>query len=379
MGSHGPNILFVDDDPLVLRLLSALLQDQPWTCCFCGSTEEALELIEEHSVDLVVSDVRMPGRDGFDLLRTLRQREATERLPVVMVTGDHDEALKREALDLGATDLLNKPISREDLLARIRSTLRLKEYEDRLARQVEELDRRVKERTHELELSQREIILRLAKAAESRDDATGNHVVRVALVSRLLAEGLGLPAEEAELVGLTSTLHDIGKLGIPDAILLKEGRLSEEERRFMERHCEIGAQILSHDPKIVPLLVSLDFSRQGGPTHRFPNPLLQTAGSIALGHHEHWDGRGYPRGLKGTLIPVECRIVAVADVFDALTSWRPYKAPLSGERAIEMIVSGAGEAFDPDVVEVFRRRTDEILRKLAELHSDEVVGDPPPY
>ncbi|GAB4238522.1 MAG: response regulator [Acidobacteriota bacterium] len=368
-------MLFVDDDEQILRVMKMLLHDQPWNCHFCSSVDEALELVRQTPFDTVVADVRMPGKDGFELLRLLRSMPETERLPVVMMTGDHDEALKRRALDLGATDLLTKPIHREDLLARIRSTLRLKEYEDRLARQVEELDLRVRERTRELELSQREIILRLAKAAEFRDDATGNHVVRVALASRVLAEGMGLPPDQVELIALTSPLHDIGKLGVPDAILLKEGRLNPEERRLMESHCEMGAQILSHDPKMVGVLSRVGWSVSWPPLERLSNPLLETAASIAYGHHERWDGRGYPRGLRGEEIPIECRIVAVADVFDALTSWRPYKPPADDGRALELIRSAAGESFDPQVVTAFVEHFEEIRHLLGSLRSGPELFD----
>lgn len=370
-----PQVLFVDDDEQLLRVMEMLLHDQPWACHFCRSVDEALELVRRIPFDTVVADVRMPVRDGFELLCQLRSMPETERLPVVMMTGDHDEALKRRALDLGATDLLTKPIHREDLLARIRSTLRLKEYEDRLARQVEELDQRVRERTRELELSQREIILRLAKAADFRDDATGNHVVRVALASRVLAEGIGLPPDQVELIALTSPLHDIGKLGIPDAILLKEGRLSAEERRLMESHCEMGAQILSHDPKMVDILSRVGWSVTWPPVDRLSNPLLETAASIAYGHHERWDGRGYPRGLRGEEIPIECRIVAVADVFDALTSWRPYKPPTDDRRALEQVRAAAGSSFDPQVVAVFERRFEEIRKLLDSLRSGPELFD----
>lgn len=237
-------LLFVDDDVALLELFARMLEGQPWRVNVCSGVDEALEFLESHPVDTVISDIRMPGRDGFELLAAIRASERLRNIPVIILTGDSDRALKRQALDLGATDLLNKPIAREDLLARIRSALRLKSYEDRLARQVDELDRRVRERTRELEISRREVVWRLAKAAEFRDDETGNHVIRVALFSRLLAEGLGMGRDFLELVFLTSPLHDIGKLGIPDSILLKEDRLNPQERRLMEAHCVMGAEIL---------------------------------------------------------------------------------------------------------------------------------------
>jgi putative two-component system response regulator len=365
-------LLFVDDDVALLELFARMLEGQPWRVNFCSGVDEALEFLESHPVDTVISDIRMPGRDGFELLAAIRASERLRNIPVIILTGDSDRALKRQALDLGATDLLNKPIAREDLLARIRSALRLKSYEDRLARQVDELDRRVRERTRELEISRREVVWRLAKAAEFRDDETGNHVIRVALFSRLLAEGLGMGRDFLELIFLTSPLHDIGKLGIPDSILLKEDRLNPQERRLMEAHCVMGAEILSRAPKAI--MASAEYvgdALVGSPGERGDNPLLTMASSIALGHHERWDGTGYPRGLVGAEIPLESRIVAVADVFDALTSWRPYKPPVPEQEAMRIILKGAGGHFDPDLIDVFSRCCESLLAVRRQFNARE--------
>ncbi len=364
-------VLFVDDEPAVLDLFSRMLEGQPWEGHFCTTVEEALDYLRTQPVDTVISDIRMPDRDGFELLGEIRRNERTRNIPVIIITGDSDRALKRHALDLGATDLLNKPVGREDLLARIRSALRLKHYQDRLARQVEELDFRVRERTRQLEASHREIVWRLAKAAEYRDDQTGYHVVRVAVLSRLLAEGLGMDQEFQDLIFLTSPLHDIGKLGIPDSILLKEGKLSAVERRLMEQHCAMGAEILSQEPSAIAVS-----SLRGGEIvlyrgARTANPLLEMAASIALGHHERWDGTGYPRRLAGEEIPLECRIVSVADVFDALTSWRPYKPPLPDREAVELVVRGSGTHFDPTIVETFVRNREQILELWRQFEEEE--------
>ncbi|GAB4121906.1 MAG: response regulator [Acidobacteriota bacterium] len=364
-------LLFVDDEPSVLDLFSRMLEGQNWESHFCTSVEEALACLRSLSVDTVISDIRMPGRDGFELLAEIRGNPRTRNIPVIIITGDSDRALKRQALDLGATDLLNKPVSREDLLARIRSSLRLKHYQDRLARQVEELDYRVRERTRQLEASHREIVWRLAKAAEYRDDQTGYHVVRVAVLSRLLAEGLGMDQDFQDLIFLTSPLHDIGKLGIPDSILLKEGKLSPAERRLMEQHCVMGAEILSQEPSAISVS-----SLRGGEIvlyrgARTANPLLEMAASIALGHHERWDGTGYPRRLKGQAIPLECRIVSMADVFDALTSWRPYKPPLPDREAVQMVVKCSGTHFDPVIVDAFVRNREQILELWRQFEEEE--------
>ncbi len=368
-------LLFVDDDPVLLNLFARMLEEQPWQAHFCTSVDEALDYLAGHPVDTVISDIKMPDRDGFDLLCTIRGEDALRQIPVIILTGDSDRGLKRRALDLGATDLLNKPISREDLFARIRSALQLKHYEDQLAEQVRELDRRVVERTRQLEDSHREVVWRLAKAAEFRDDETGNHVFRVAFCSRLLAEGLGRDHDFLELILLTSPLHDIGKLGIPDSILLKEGRLSPQERQLMEQHCVMGAEILSHEPKSSIALSLLAEGLLPSPSDRPLNPFLEMASSIALGHHERWDGLGYPNKLAAGAIPLECRIVAVADVFDALTSWRPYKPPLSDDEAISMMLEGAGRHFDPEIIEVFRDRLENLLLVRSQIRDrDDVNG-----
>ena len=368
-------LLFVDDDPILLNLFARMLDEQPWQAHFCSSVDEALDYLAAHPVDAVISDIRMPVRDGFDLLSEIRGREESRQIPVIILTGDSDRALKRRALDLGATDLLNKPIAREDLFARIRSALQLKRYEDRLAEQVRELDRRVKERTRELEASHREVVWRLAKAAEFRDDDTGNHVFRVGICSRLLAEGLGRDQDFLELILLTSPLHDIGKLGIPDSVLLKEGRLNPQERQLIERHCVMGVEILSHNPRSsAALVLAADGLLPPVGDHTL-NPFLEMASSIALGHHERWDGLGYPNRLQGREIPLECRIVAVADVFDALTSWRPYKPPLSDDEAVSMMLDGAGRHFDPEVIRVFSDRLESLLEVRAQIRDrDDLDG-----
>jgi putative two-component system response regulator len=360
-GEPTGRLLFVDDDVSLLDLFERMLRNQPWAGHFCTNVDDALAFLDANDVDTVIADIRMPGKDGFELLSEIRSNPKTRQIPVIILTGDADRALKRRALDLGATDLLNKPIGREDLFARIRSALRIKLYEDRLSSQVEELDFRVRQRTRQLEASHREIVWRLAKAAEYRDDQTGNHVVRVALLSRLLAEGLGKDHDFQDLIFLTSPLHDIGKLGIPDSILLKEGKLSLAERRLMEQHCAMGAEILSQEPTSIAVasLRGSEIVLTRG--ERTANPLLEMAASIALGHHEKWDGSGYPRQLAGTQIPLECRIVAVADVFDALTSWRPYKPPLPGEEGINMLAAEAGRHFDPAVVDAFVQNQKKIL------------------
>ena len=355
-------ILFIDDEPAVLDAFRRMLKygDSEWATSFALSVDEALKIISELECDVIVSDITMPGKSGLDLLRILRESEKTRNIPVVIVTGNADRTLKRQALDLGAADLLNKPVDFDDLVARIRSAIRLKSYQDEIRTHNQLLEQRVRERTIELELSRRDIIGRLAKAGEYRDEATGNHVARVGWYCRAIAGALGLCPSTVDLVFLASPLHDIGKIGIPDAILLKPDRLSPEERKVMEQHCAIGTGILSECPKVLEVYGHNVAQPMSEVSLKYENPLLQMASSIALGHHEKWDGEGYPNRVRGDKIPLEARIAAVADVFDALGTKRPYKPAYAEEKARAIMRKESGKHFDPDVYAAFEKASDEI-------------------
>ncbi|MFZ2446355.1 MAG: HD domain-containing phosphohydrolase [Syntrophobacteraceae bacterium] len=369
--SKKPRILFVDDDPLFLGGIGRLLRKfrDEWDLLFAESVDQALEIAREEPPDVVVSDYLMPLRNGFDLVRELRATPAVRDVPIIIVTGNTDEAAKRKALDLGATDLLNKPVKQEDLIARLRNSLRLKQYQDTIRDYNEQLEQRVRQRTRELELSRLDIIWRLAKAGEYRDEETGNHIIRVGHYSRILAERLGLASDITYRIFLGAPLHDIGKIGVSDAVLLKRGRLDPAERAMMERHCEIGANILIEAPiGLKRYLGCMGLApEQGG--HASINPLLQVAASIAAGHHEKWDGSGYPRGLRGEAIPMECRVVALADVYDALRSWRPYKPGYSIERSLDIIRETRNTHFDSKVLAALEDSLDEI-EKIGSDYSD---------
>jgi len=375
-------VLFVDDEPRILDMFRRILREhsQEWEMSFAISVDEALAFMEGTEFDTIVTDISMPGKDGFEFLRILRGSSKTMDVPVVILTGNAEKNLKRIALDSGAADLLNKPVDPEDLVSRIRSVLRLKEYQDEIKSQKETLEQKVRERTRELERSRLEIIWRLAKAGEYRDNDTGEHVVRVGWYCRVLAEAIGADDGFVHLVSLTSPLHDIGKIGITDGILLKPGKLTPEERKIMEQHCAIGAQILRERPRGVALPSGTGTfasshrgttpARAEGTTpaqgedapdttparedawEELGNPLLSMASSIAMGHHERWDAKGYPAGIGGEGIPLEARIVALADVYDALCSVRPYKPAFSHERALEIMCEEEGH-FDPNVFRTF--------------------------
>jgi len=359
-------ILFVDDEPAFLEGLRHALHRQrgEWEMVFLRDPEQALERALAEPFDTVVVDVRMSGRSGLDLLRSLREAPATRDVPVIVLTGCGDRDLKRRALDLGAADLLGKPVHREDLLARLRSVLRLKAQQDELKALNENLEGQVAKRVRELKQERLEVIWRLAKAGEFRDEMTGQHVVRVSLYCRELARRLGRDEQAVETIFLTSSLHDIGKIGVPDRILLKPGELNEEEWRVMQTHCEIGARILLEDAAGARLLSASLGTGEAVSARR--SRFLQVAASIALGHHERWDGRGYPRGLAGAEIPLEARIVALADTYDAMCSDRPYRPAREHSRAVEVIRGEAGRQFDPEVCAAFESLTETFLAIRAE-------------
>jgi response regulator RpfG family c-di-GMP phosphodiesterase len=350
------NILFVDDEPNFLDGLRRQLREQRhmWDLNFAYSVAEAWDKLREQRFDAVVSDITMPGKTGFDLLENIRSADHTRDVPVIMLTGLNERSLKRRALDLGASDLLNKPVDPEDLVARLRSVLRLKSYQDELKVQNNILEQKVQERTKELADSRLDIIWRLAKAAEFRDEEMGNHVVRVGCYCRVLAESLGMDRNFVEMLFLSSPLHDIGKIGIPDSILLKQDRLTPSEWGLMKQHCVIGAEILRQDAKVMRAFVTWEKRNLEGKPHT-ENPLLKMASEIALTHHEWWDGKGYPQELSGEEIPLASRIVSIADVYDALGSARPYKPAYHESETLSIMKEEVGRHFDPEVYAAFER------------------------
>jgi response regulator RpfG family c-di-GMP phosphodiesterase len=340
-------ILYVDDDSAALTATQRKLHKfKDWHLILAQGAKEAIYRLTTERVDAVVTDVAMPGMSGLDLLRHIHEG-LYGFIPVVVVTGIMDKAAKSKALEYGAQDLLSKPVDIEDLVARLRSVLALKSYHDELSCRNAMLEDLVATRTEELAASRLALVVQLSKAAELRDFETGNHVLRVGAFSRHLAAKLGMSSQASDEMFLAATLHDIGKIAVPDAVLRKLGALQPEERRIIESHCVIGHEILTNrESSMVKFLPNgLKWGEQP--------QIMKLAADIARSHHEWWDGSGYPEHLAGDQIPLPARIVAVADVLDALRSERPYKPSFEWRVAAQVIAEGRGTQFDPHVHDAF--------------------------
>lgn len=334
------NIVIVDDTEVNLILfkhLVARVEDVvPHTFV---SSAMALEWCKTHAADVVVVDYMMPSPDGIEFTRALRAMAGYADVPVVMVTASDLKEVRYAALEAGATDFLTKPVDKTEFITRLRNMASLRRGQRLLADRAALLAEEVAQATATIAAREQETIFRLAKAAEYRDPETGAHILRMAHYSKLMAEQLGLSDDEQTLIFDAAPMHDIGKVGTPDMILLKPGRLTTEEFGIMKQHAAMGHEILKD---------SL-------------SPILQTAANIALSHHEKFDGSGYPSGLAGATIPLHGRIIAVADVFDALTSERPYKPAWTVERAADFLRQQSGMHFDPKCVDAFFSAWNKIL------------------
>lgn len=342
-----PHILVVDDNVTNLTLFRHLLRklDDAEVECFADSVA-ALSWCTDHEPDLILLDYMMPVMDGLEFIRRLQSIPGRVDVPVVMVTADTESDVRHRALELGAQDFLTKPVDKTELMARVRNLLALRKSRRQLADRAAWLAEEVKKATAEIVAREKEAILRLSRAAEHRDPETGMHLLRMSNYTRLIAGHLGLPPAEQELLLQAAPMHDIGKVGTPDHILLKPGRLTPEEFGIMQQHAAIGYEILRDSA----------------------SPLLQCAATLALAHHEKFDGSGYPQGLAGESIPLHGRIVAVADVFDALTSERPYKKAWALDDAVDFLKSNTGSHFDPACVDAFLAGWPQALEIRARYH-----------
>ena len=319
-----PTVLIVDDEPTNLKVLKQVLQHD-YRLSFAKNGADALELAARELPDLILLDVMMPEMTGFEVCQTLKAQISTQLIPVIFVTALKDEVDETRGFECGAVDYITKPITPAIVRARVRTHLSLVHAE-------------------ELKKTHLQLIQRLGRAAEYKDNETGMHVMRMSHTSKILALALGFNEDFADKLLQAAPMHDIGKIGIPDHILLKPGRLDDDEMRTMQQHPLIGAEILANTN----------------------SELIQLAHSVALCHHEKWDGTGYPAQLKGEEIPIEGRIVAVADVFDALTNKRPYKEAWTVEKTMELFHEQSGKHFDPQVVDALVRELDNVMQTVAQ-------------
>lgn len=357
-------IMIVDDEPINIKVVQKHLRSSGYGRFVSTSdSRQALELIQLEQPDIILLDIMMPHVNGLEILESVRGDRRLQHLPVLILTAASDAEVRFRALDLGATDFLSKPVQPAELVPRIRNALIVKAHQDHLANYSSQLERKVRMRTAELAQSREEVIRVLACAAEFRDQETGNHVLRVGRYASVIARQLGCDLARAELIGQAAILHDVGKIGIPDGILLKPEKLSKEEFDTMKNHCEFGWSILRGTPRHA----SVPYKGPSGSMRLSDSPVLKMAASIAMSHHERWDGTGYPVGLSGESIPIEGRITAVADVFDALSSRRPYKERMPLDKCFEMLENGRETHFDPQVLDAFFARTDDIVRIALDL------------
>ncbi len=356
-------VMILDDEPYNVMIVRKYLRDEGYSNLLTlTDSTAAMETIALEKPSLLLLDILMPKVSGLDILRTLRLDEHARRFPVLVLTASTDAATKRQALDLGAADFLHKPVDPNDLIPRVRNALIAKAYEERLANHAEKLEQEVRKRTAELVASREEVIHCLARAAEYRDNITGQHVVRVGRYAGIIARELGFSTADVEMLELAAQLHDVGKIGIPDAILNCYGKLDPDQFAVMQRHCSFAKNILTplgeREWRIMRTHAQLGSSL----LEISSSPILMMAARIAQTHHDWWNGKGYPLGLAGEDIPLEGRITAVADVFDALSTPRTYKAAIPREKCFAMLSEDRGTHFDPRVLDAFFARGKEVVQ-----------------
>jgi putative two-component system response regulator len=351
MARAKATVLIVDDEEVVLTTLQNVLEAEGYHTITAGNGLEALQQATLNAPDIILMDVMMEGMNGFEVAQTLKSSSLTRLIPIIMLTGLDDRTSRLKGLYAGAEEFLIKPVDRVELIARVRNLLRIKLYSDLLTDQNRHLEHQVQQRTAQLRKSQLGIILALGRAAEYRDDDSGNHVRRIGHFTRILAQHLGTDKAFTDSIAAASPLHDVGKIGIADAILLKPGILTIDEWQVMQTHTTIGATILGESNW----------------------PLIRLGREIALSHHERWDGGGYPHGLKGDAIPLAARITNICDQYDTLRSPRAYRAARDHREAVYIITKGdqrtRPEHFDPQVLEAFVARTEQ-FRELFDQYSD---------
>jgi putative two-component system response regulator len=366
-GIRASRILIVDDEPRCSMVLEKHLRDAGYRqITVIGDPRRVMAAIREEGSDLVLLDIMMPEVSGIEILAALRAQPEYRHLPVLVLTGSNDTSVKHQALELGATDFLHKPVDHWELALRVRNALLVKTYHDQLTRRVETLNEDVRLQTAELAASQEQVILCLARAGEFRDRETANHVIRVGKYVSIIAQELGFDERRIEVLDQASRLHDVGKIGIPDAILFKPDKLEPGEYELVKNHCLYGCEVMKPTAERRQRRTQ---ARHAAPVHgeEVPDsPVLATAAVIALTHHEKWDGSGFPLGLAGEDIPIEGRITAVADAYDAMSTRRPYKPAFPIDECFDRLEAGRGLHFDPCVLDAFYRRRVEVERVTCE-------------
>ncbi|MDA8122491.1 MAG: response regulator [Deltaproteobacteria bacterium] len=346
---RNEKILMVDDDALVSDVVGAILRNQGFRFEWAGDGAEGLRKARDLQPDLIFLDISMPGLDGFQTCRKLKEDPVTLRIPVVMLTAHADRESRIKALEAGASDFLAKPVDGTEMVVRVGNILKAKRYQDSIEEHSRVLEIQVEERTRQLKESLLDTVQRLTLASEYRDVDSYVHVKRISYYSEIILRKLDITGDAAHIMYYASPMHDIGKVGIPDAILLKPGVLTEDEFEIMKTHTTIGARILRGSS----------------------SPYLKSAERFALYHHERWDGKGYPQGLKGEAIPIEGRIMNLIDQYDALRSKRPYKPPYEHERSVSILLEGghrtSPDHFDPRILQIFRECSEE-FRAVYETH-----------
>ena len=330
--SDGHRIMVVEDDVAIRKLMVMTIESEGYHCTVAENGQIAYDLMQECAPEVVITDIEMPEMDGIELTRRIKAEFTAD---VIVVTGFAPRSAYAEFIKIGASDFIHKPSTPSEIIARLNRVLQ----ERRLKAEAASAHRKLVEAHKELRASYLDTIHRLVMATEYKDEETGDHIVRIGKFCALLARQMGLPDVEVENIGFAAPMHDIGKIGIPDSILLKPGKLTAEEFDIIKTHTTIGAKILSKSKA----------------------DIIRCAQQIAVSHHERWDGSGYPQGIAGTHIPLTGRIVALADTFDALTSRRPYKEPYPLELALDIMRQSRGTQFDPDLLDLFLENIDGIV------------------